>query len=139
MELNFLYVALAALIPLLVGFIWYNPKIGFGNAWMKAADITKDKMKGSNMALIFGLTYLLSLFAAVAMMPITIHQMGMYSSLMNEPGFKEMDPNADAVKYFNDYLANYGSQFRSFGHGALHGTLAGFTLALPVIGIIALF
>ena len=139
MELNFIYAAVAALIPLLVGFIWYNPKIGFGNVWMKAADITEDKMKGANMALIFGLTYVFSLFIAVALMSITIHQMGTFSTLMDEPGFRKMDPNADAVKYFNDFMANYGDRFRTFKHGALHGVIAGFMLALPILGINAMF
>ncbi len=139
MELNFIYAAVAALIPLLVGFVWYNPKIGFGNAWMKAADMTEEKMKSANMALIFGLSYILSLFVAVALFSLTIHQMGTWGSLMNEPGFQEMDPNADAVIYFKNYMALYGDRFRHFGHGALHGTIAGFTLALPIIGIIALF
>jgi hypothetical protein len=32
--MNFLAVPLAAVIPILVGMIWYNPKV-FGNAWMK--------------------------------------------------------------------------------------------------------
>lgn len=139
MELNFVYAAVAALIPLLVGAIWYNPKIGFGNAWMKAAEMTEDKMKGANMFLIFGLTYVLSLFVAIVLMPMTIHQMGVFSTLLDEPGFKEMDPNADIVKYFNDFMANYGDRFRTFKHGAFHGTLAGIMFALPILGINAMF
>ena len=42
----------AALIPTVIGFIWYNPKV-FGNDWMAAADMTEEKMKGANMALSF--------------------------------------------------------------------------------------
>jgi hypothetical protein len=30
----------AALIPTVIGFLWYNPKV-FGNAWMAAADMTE--------------------------------------------------------------------------------------------------
>ena len=33
----------------------------------------------------------------------------------------------------------YGENFRTFKHGALHGTIAGIFFALPVFGIIALF
>ena len=36
--------AMAGLIPLLVGFIWYNPKV-FGTIWMRAAGITPDPKK----------------------------------------------------------------------------------------------
>lgn len=139
MELNYLVLPLAALIPLALGFVWYNPKIGFGNAWMAAAEMTDEKMKGANMALIFGLTYLFSLFAAGGLLAVTIHQMGTWSSLMNEPGFQEMKPDAEAVIFFKNYMALYGDRFRTFGHGALHGTLAGITLVLPAIGINALF
>jgi hypothetical protein len=135
---NFLFVALAALIPLAVGFVWYNPKIGFGNAWMKAADISDDKIKGANMALIFSLTYIFSLFIGVALFTITIHQMGLYSTLANEPGFLK-DPNAEVTTYFNNFMATYGDRFRTFEHGALHGTIAGITLALPIVAINALF
>ena len=60
-KINFLVAALAALVPLVMGFIWYNPKT-FGNPWMKAAEVTEEKMKGANMPLMFGLTYLISFF-----------------------------------------------------------------------------
>ncbi len=135
---NFLYVALAALIPLAVGFVWYNPKIGFGNAWMKASDLTEDKLKGANMALIFGLTYVFSFFVAAGLLSITIHQMGFYSTLADEPGFLK-DPNAEVTTYFNNFMATYGDRFRTFKHGAFHGVLAGITLILPVIAINAMF
>lgn len=58
--------ALAALFPLLFGFIWYNPKI-LGKAWMDSAGLTEEKMKGANMILIFGLTYLFSFFVAISL------------------------------------------------------------------------
>ena len=35
--------AVAALVPLLIGSIWYNPKV-FGTAWMKATGFTDDKL-----------------------------------------------------------------------------------------------
>jgi hypothetical protein len=43
----------AALVPMLIGFIWYNPKV-LGNVWMKAADMTDEKVKGGNVPVIFG-------------------------------------------------------------------------------------
>jgi hypothetical protein len=126
----------AALIPLVIGFIWYNPKV-FGNAWMKAADITEDKMKGANMALIFGLTYLLSLFAAFGLVAITIHQTHLFSIFANEPGIE--DPNSEIGMLFKSLWDKYGSNFRTFKHGAFHGVLASIMLALPIIGINAMF
>lgn len=133
---NFLFIALAALVPLVIGFIWYNPKT-FGNAWMKSAGVTEETMQGANMALIFGLTYIFSFFIALILFSITVHQTHIYSTLMNEPGFMEAGtPANDLVK---DFMDKFGNQFRTFGHGALHGTIAGILLAMPVLAVNALF
>ena len=58
MQLNFfLCAAIAAIIPLLVGFIWYNPNV-FGNAWMNSIGMDEAKMKEKfNPILVFGLCY----------------------------------------------------------------------------------
>lgn len=136
MEYNWYVPFIAALTPLLLGFIWYNPKV-FGTAWMKAAEVTEDKMKGANMALIFGLTYILSLMAAMSMMSLTIHQIHILSIFANEPGAK--DPNSEIGVMLSGFMAKYGHNFRTFKHGVFHGVLAGFFLALPIISINALF
>lgn len=127
---------LAALIPLVLGFIWYNPNV-FGKAWMNASGLTEEKMKGGNMVKIFGLTFLLSFMAAVAIMTIVIHQFHFNSILMNEPGMK--DPNSEISLMAKSFMEKYGHNFRTFKHGAFHGTIAGIFFALPLIGINALF
>lgn len=136
MEFHFYVPFIAALIPLIIGFIWYNPKV-FGNAWMKAAEITEDKMKGANMALIFGLTYLLSLFVAFGLIAITIHQIHLFSIFADDPGAK--DPNSEVGQLMAGIFEKYGTNFRTFKHGAFHGILSSLMLALPIIGINALF
>lgn len=136
MTFNFPILALSALVPLLLGFVWYNPK-AFGNAWMQAADMTEDKMKGANMALIFGLTFLLSLLVAVMLGTIVIHQNGLFSLLAGEPDFA--NPQSEAGQFLSNAMQKYGGNFRTFKHGALHGTLSGIFFALPILGIIALF
>lgn len=134
--MNFIIVPAAALIPLLVGFIWYHPKV-FGNTWMKAAGITEESAKGANMAKIFGLTYLLSLMLTMGLMSIVIHQMHLFSLFMAGPEAK--DPNSETSLLFKQLMDTYGNNYRTFKHGAFHGTLAGLFLALPIIGINALF
>ena len=52
LHINFIAVLVAAIVPMIMGFIWYNPKT-LGTAWMKAAEVTEEKMKGANMAVIF--------------------------------------------------------------------------------------
>lgn len=134
---NFLVLAAAALIPLFVGAIWYNPKVGFGLTWMKAATMTEEKIASSNMVPIFILTYVFSFLIAIGLLGVVIHQMGLYSTLAGEPGF--MEPGSEVNDYFENFMATYGDRFRTFKHGALHGALAAIFLALPIVGINALF
>ena len=136
MHLNFMIIIIAALVPMIVGFIWYNPKT-LGNAWMKAADVSPEKMKGANMMVIFGVSLLLSFILAMELQFLVIHQFSVYSILANEPGIK--DPNSDISKYLSDFMLKYGNNFRTFKHGAFHGTIAGIMLSLPIIGINSLF
>jgi Protein of unknown function (DUF1761) len=136
MQVNFLIILVAALVPLIVGFIWYNPKV-LGTAWMSAAGMTEDKMKGVNMPLMLGLTYLLSFFLCFALQFMVIHQWHFFSILMNEEGLK--DPNSELSMMVKGFMDKYGNNFRTFKHGALHGTIGAITLVLPVVGINALF
>ena len=61
----------------------------------------------------------------------------MQSVLINEPGFNE--GTGEAFIYFQNFMATYGDRFRTFGHGALHGTMIGLFVVLPVMGTNALF
>ncbi len=135
MEMNFLIFFLAALIPLILGFVWYGPL--FGTIWMKEVGFTKESMKGKNMVLTFVMCYIFSLFIAMFLLPITIHQMGIYSTLAGEPGFTEQ--TGVVFDYYKEFMVNYGNRFRTFKHGALHGTLSGIFLVLPIVAIIAMF
>jgi hypothetical protein len=136
MTFNWYMIFIAALVPLIVGFVWYNPKV-FGNAWMTASGMTPEKAKGASMLKTFALTYLFSLFAAVAMVAVTIHQTHMFSILANDMQNAETAPAA--MSYMAGFLEKYGSTFRTFKHGAFHGTLMGILLALPITTINALF
>ncbi len=136
MHINFVVLLLAALIPMIVGFIWYNPKT-LGTAWMKAADVSEDKMKGANMAVIFGLSFLFAIMLAMAEQFIVIHQYHVYSIFQGDPTMQ--DPNSATSLMLADFMAKYGSNFRTFKHGAFHGVIAGLFIALPIIGTNALF
>ena len=77
-NINFMVLLAAAVVPLLVGFFWYNPKM-MGNAWMVSSGMTEEKMKGSNMPLIFGVTFLFSFLIALSLSFNVIHQFGVQS------------------------------------------------------------
>ena len=136
MAINWIAIIVAALVPMVIGFIWYNPKV-FGTAWMSAAGMTEEKIKGGNMPLIFGLSFVLSIMLAMSMIGLTIHQYGLFSILVDEPGFN--DPNSDAAQYFASFMEQYGTDSRTFGHGAFHGFFAGLFIALPILGTNAMF
>lgn len=127
---------LAAIIPMIIGFIWYNPKV-FGAAWMKAADMSPEKAKGANMGLVFGLAYLLSVMLAMALIPLTIHQSHLFSIFAGDP--TSTTPGSETNAVMMGLLEKYGSNFRTFKHGAFHGTLAALFVSLPILGTNALF
>lgn len=133
---NFLIFLAAALVPMVVGSIWYNPKV-LGAAWMKAADMDEEKIKGANMALIFGLAYVFSVLIAISLYSMTVHQVHLYSILVEEAGFGE--EGSEVMKMLSGFMDQYGQNFRTFKHGAFHGALSGIFFALPVLGVNALF
>lgn len=123
-------VPIAALIPLVIGFIWYNPKV-FGTAWMNAAGLTEEKIKETNMALVFGLAYVFSCFIGVVLLGLTIHQLGLESLVMGT--------DENTISMAQQILDAVGDNFRTFKHGALHGTVAGIFFAFPLLATNALF
>jgi hypothetical protein len=128
--LNPLAIVVAAVSALVVGFFWYNPKV-FGTAWMQAAGMTDEQIKGGNMLKIFGLALLFALLLATAMPGIVIHQMGVFSLVGGDPSV--------ALPSYEALMADYGDAFRTFKHGAFHGVLTGVFVALPILGTNALF
>lgn len=133
---NLAMIALAALIPLLVGFIWYHPKI-FGTAWMNVAGLTEEKMKGANMALIFILSYVFAVLMGMAIMSVVIHQGHVYSILVKTPGFGV--PGSPVQTMLENFMKEYGQNYRTFKHGVFHGVLFSIFFVFPLIATNALF
>jgi hypothetical protein len=136
MHINFWVILLSALVPLVLGFIWYHPKV-FGNAWMSASGMSPESTKGMNMAVIFGLSVLFALFIAGSLTGIVIQQTQTAAMLLAQPDSK--DPSSESSMMLKRFLELYGNSYRTFRHGALHGLLTGLFLVLPVIGTHALF
>ncbi|RZJ53817.1 MAG: DUF1761 domain-containing protein [Flavobacterium sp.] len=132
MEINFIALLLAALVTLVVGFVWYHPKV-FGTIWMKENNFTQEQLRTGNMLKIFGLTYIFSLMITVVLMSLTIHQSGAVGMVGGPPLLESAKPS------FAAFMADYGTAYRTFKHGALHGGISGLFFALPVIGINGLF
>ncbi|WPR71748.1 DUF1761 domain-containing protein [Flavobacterium sp. NG2] len=130
MEINFLVLLAAAASTLVVGFIWYNPKV-FGTIWMKESGMTEEKMKGANMAFIFGMSVFYAFLIAMVIQMLSIHQWGAVSMVGGDPSLAK--PSFDA------FMADYGTSFRTFKHGVFHGLLTGLFLAMPIIATNSLY
>lgn len=134
--MNFPVILGAALIPLVIGAIWYNPKV-LGTAWMNSTGLTEEQLRGGNMPLIFGLTYLFGIFMAMALTSWCIHQNSIDSLLAMQEGYGEA--GSEIQNYIDAFKAKYGNLHRDFKHGAIHGAFGSVFLALPVIASSALF
>ena len=88
------------------------------------------------MAKVFILSYVFSFLIAFFLQSIVIHQGGVFASLL-ESGSTELQ--GDVLVYFEDFMAKYGDNYRTFKHGFLHGALSGVFFVLPILSIIAMF
>ncbi len=76
---SYLAIVLAGLIPMILGFVWYHPKV-FGAAWMKSLGFTEETLRQGNMAVTMGIATIISIFLA--------YRMNGYSS-HTEPGMSQ--------------------------------------------------
>ncbi len=132
MKINFVALLISAIVTLVVGFIWYSPKV-FGTIWMKENNLTQEELRKGSMLKIFGLTYIFSLMITMTLMSLTIHQSGAVGMVGGPPMLDSAKPS------FAAFMADYGMAYRTFKHGALHGFMSGLFFAFPLIGINGLF
>lgn len=62
-NLNWLSIVAAAVSAFILGFFWYSPML-FSKIWMKENGFTEESMKNANMLKIFGVAFLLMVFAS---------------------------------------------------------------------------
>ena len=60
--INWLAVLIAAVLTFVLGGLWYGPL--FGKTWQRASGVTDEQQKSANMAMIFGVSFVLQLIAA---------------------------------------------------------------------------
>lgn len=76
----YLAIFLGGLIPMVLGYIWYHPKV-FGAAWMKSLGFTEESLKEGNMGLTMGLATLISMYLSYKVNEWSGH---------NEPGMSQL-------------------------------------------------
>lgn len=132
MDINFTPILVATFVSLVVGFIWYNPKV-FGTIWMNETGMTEEKAQKGNMLKIFGLTIVYSFLIAFLLSPMVIHQFGAMGMIGGDPS--KIDPSST---YFA-FMKQYENAFRTYQHGALHGCMVGVLFVMPITAINSLF
>ncbi|MFT4523575.1 MAG: hypothetical protein ACI8ZN_002530 [Bacteroidia bacterium] len=125
-------ILLSALVPMVLGFLWYGPML-FGKVWQAETGITDEQIKGDNMPLMMGLGYVFAAMLAFALNGVVIHQNALGSLLMDEAISLDMKTALEAVQ------VGVADSFRSFKHGLIHGSFAGLFIALPLFASNALF
>ncbi len=136
MDGNIMYLFLAALIPMIIGFLWYHPKT-FGTVWINQTSLKPEDLEKGNMLLIFGLSYIFSVMIAFVLSSFVIHQAALAGLFVMDPEFAR--EGSELNTYYTEFMAEHGTRHRSFGHGAVHGIMCGIFMVLPIIGIISLF
>ncbi|MBT8219073.1 MAG: DUF1761 domain-containing protein [Bacteroidia bacterium] len=134
MPINWYMYFVAALIPMVIGSVYYHPKLT-GNAWMKVNGFTEESLKEGNMPVILGVSFLLSILLAFMIGNFSVHQSALIGLLAPEI----FETGSQAQQDFNQFMNSYGDRHRSFTHGIAHGMTAAVFIALPLIGINALF
>ncbi|MGH1336363.1 MAG: DUF1761 domain-containing protein [Aureispira sp.] len=114
-ELNYIAIIVAALVPNVLGAIYYGPLLG--NQWRSSLNLTSEDLKGRNEALIYGSALLLACIVSF------------FLKFLIELTHKEVGQNGELV---------FGS-FHTFGHGALHGAVLAIGLVIPVLVCLGLF
>lgn len=139
MQVNWLVQLLAALVPMVVGFIWYNPKV-FGNAWMQAAGMTDEKVKGGNMPVIFGVSFVMAFILSFAYKAFGDHAVGFMAFFRSVP---EQGMGIDASTPFGlelkGHIDAYVTRFSSWTHGLAHSLFISILVVLPITVTNALF
>ncbi len=114
-EINYISIIVAALVPNIIGAIYYGPV--FGKAWLSSLGYTADDMKGRNEGLIYGSALLLSVVVSFFM------------KMVIELTHKDVNQAGELVF----------ASFHTFGHGALHGAILCLGFVVPIIICLGLF
>ena len=117
-QMNFPAILVATLIPMVMGFIYYNPVL-LGKAWMKANGFSlEDAGKAPK-----------PVFYLVALAVSFLFSMFLWSNVTGSGGVDQMqvtDPKD-------------GHSYVTFGHGVAHGIIFGITVLLPIFSTMAIF
>lgn len=128
---NILVLLGAALIPLVVAFIWYSiPSVNA--VWSKANRLTEEEAKAPLRVLQLVFSFIFYFMIAFGTFVLTVHQFHIFSLVGG---------NAELLKTGTGaaFLIEYGSDFITWSHGLAHGFMAFIAFGLPLTGLNAIW
>lgn len=114
-QINWIAIVVAALIPMVLGFIYYGPL--FQKQWLSSMGKTQEEMEPTNPAVTYGLALLVAFMISASL------------KMMLE--FMHKDVNQAGEMFLNST--------HTFGHGAFHGMFLCLSFVVPVIISLSLF
>lgn len=129
MHLNYLAFFLIAFIPLIIGWYWYHPN-SFMSKFSKVEFSNPSELGFAKVIILFVLSFTL----VYGYMNLIIHQMGFYELFFTDI----MKGSKESEAIVKEFLDQYGTKHRHFGHGVFHGVINAFVFALPFTSAIAI-
>jgi hypothetical protein len=117
-QMNFMAIVCAALIPMIMGFLYYHPAV-MGNAWMKANDLTMEKIGKGPKPVLYLLALVFSFMLAFFFWGWTTGAGGLEQMQVVDP----VD----------------GHSYVTFKHGAFHGVVFSIMVILPIFATMKIF
>ena len=131
-QVNFYILFITALFPIILGAIYYNPKV-LGRAWISAAGITQQQVSEGNMVRTLLLSYLFGLFLSYILFLFVVHQTGMFQLFLHDESL--VKEGSEIHTMVTEFMTKYGDKHRTFGHGVIHGVEVCLLMGFAMIGI----
>jgi hypothetical protein len=138
--MNIIAIVVAALVPMVLGFIWYHPKV-LGTIWMRESGMTEEKAKQGNMFVKLGLSFVFSFMIAFVLNSLVVHDSFIQGATYYKTN-KTMkpEPGTELAKWLDYYKTNLAADNHIFTHGSFHAFfLIGLFIVLPLFANNAIF
>lgn len=137
LPVNYWLAFVVALIPFVVGAIWYGPL--FGKTWQGLVGLSDEKIQSANMLKTMGLAYVFAFIICLMLQMVVIHQYGLSGMFGMLPEWADKSSGLWAdLNVLNDKYGMY-TRHMHFGHGALHGGIFGLLFVGPILATHANF
>jgi len=130
---NFLVLVGAAFIPFFIAYAWFHPKVFGGTTWAQVAGLTTEQIDQPVKPIKLGLSILLNFFIAFGIYNLAVHQSGIFGLVGGD--ITALQSGTGAA-----FLAEYGENHLSLGHGMIHGGIQSILcFVLPILGYSVIF